>query len=303
MRKFIILLAGILIVMGASGCSRQAEASKSEPSVEEPSVTEPSAEEPSVAEPSEAAPSETEQPTVQESQETPEKQEGNRLTVSDEFEVSGIKDADAAGLFKDFLLGSETAEYNGDKASLGDLLMKSIDEYGYDSESGTMTEYINGNYAVHFAASEASESTLYVEIMNVMVGGTVYQIRIKNNALYINSVLNTGWSDSVSVYTNGIIGIYHGMHLPMVDYYFDATDSLMDIYDGSSRAKLLIFGPKSYFDTGYEEALSEYQEQAENVLVFDEEMTDEITAKRDKLLGISDNDAIEWTKLEIKDFS
>ena len=76
---------------------------------------------------------------------------------------------------------------------------------------------------------------------------------------------------------------------------------MIDIFDGSSKAKLLIFGPKSYFDTGFEEALSGYKEQAEEVLVFDEELTEDITAERDKLLGISDNDAKDWTKLEILD--
>ena len=60
---------------------------------------------------------------------------------------------------------------------------------------------------------------------------------------------------------------------------------------------MLIFGPKSYFDTGFEEALSEYQNKAEKVLVFDEEITDELTAERDGLLGISEADVIDWNKI------
>ncbi len=306
MRRIIILLTAALMVMGFAGCGKKE--SGAEPPVDTAAAvqeTESDSGTEAVEIPEEQVePEKTEEPEKQEEPEEPEQPadtEESKIKINDDFEVSGLKDQGAAGLFKEFLLGRETAEFNGDRASLWDLFMASFDEDTYDSENETLTENIAGNYAIHFAVSEASEPTLYIEIMNVMVAGTVYQIRIKGGSLFINSVLETGWSDSATVYSNGIMGIYHGMNLPVVDYYFDATEKIIDIYDGSSKAKLLIFGPKSFFDTDFDEALSAYQEQAENVLVFDEEMTEEITAKRDELLGISDSDAAEWTKLEVLD--
>ena len=227
----------------------------------------------------------------------------NILTVDGGFDVSAIKDKEAAEIFKNFLTSQCMADFDGKKASLGDLLMATFEVTGDDNADELMTDYLIDNYAVNFVISEVKEPVLYVEVRNVLVGGTVYQIKIKDKAPYVNSFLNTGWSDSTTVYTNGIIGIYHGMSLPTVDSYFDATDALVNIYDGKSKVKLIIFGPESAFDaTGYEEAFVEYTNQAENVLAFEDEITEDITEQRDKILGISDKDAIEWTKLAIVDF-
>ena len=225
------------------------------------------------------------------------------LTVDENIDVSYVKDADAAAIFKDFLQNKITAQRDGSEIYLEDMLIAQIDDYDYDSESETMTEYLVGNCAICYCISEVDEPVLYVEIMNLMVEGIVYQLKIKDGALYVNSVVSTGGSDSVSVYPNGLIGLYHGMHLPMIQYYYDGRDSLIDVYDNSNKVKLIVVGPKNYFDTGFEEAKAEYEAQAETVLFFEDELSGEICAQRDEILGIAaDDDLIIWKFVGVVDF-
>ncbi len=227
----------------------------------------------------------------------------NKLTVEDNIDLSYVKDTSAAGLFKQFLTDKAPATFNNEKVFLGDLLNQSFDEDSYDSGSQTIAEYLAENFAISYVVSEAKEPTLYLEIMNVMVEGAIYQIRIKDGGLYVNSNLDTGWSDSLSVYPNGMVGMYHGMHLPALEYYYDATDKLIDVVSGEGKAKLLIFGPKSYFEGDFDQALADYQEMADTVLAFEEDAVAEFGSQRDEVLKLSaDNDVIDWNRVTVTNF-
>ncbi len=225
------------------------------------------------------------------------------LTVAEDIDVSYVKDADAAAIFKDFLLNKTSADHDGNEIFLENMLIDQIDDYDYDSETETMTEYLVGNYAISYVISEVDEPVLYIEIMNVMVGGSVYQLKTRGSDLYVNNVIGTGWSDSVSVYPNGLISLYHGMHLPVIQYYYDGRDSLIDVYDNSNKVQLIVVGPKSYFDTDFEEAKAEYEKQADTVLFFEDESFEDTAAQRDEILGLAaDDDMIMWNKVTVVNF-
>lgn len=227
----------------------------------------------------------------------------NKITIEDNIDLSYVKDTSAAGLFKDFLSGNATAAFNGDNVSLGNLIATNIDLEEYGSEGQTMTEYLSDQCAISYAVSEASEPTLYLEIMNVMVEGAIYQIRINDGGLYVNSNLDTGWSDSLSVYPNGMLAVYHGMSLPTVEYFYDGTDKMLDIISGEGKAKLLIFGPKSYFETDFEQAKSDYEAMADTVLAYEDDPFAEFASERDDVVKMSaDNDLIEWKQIKVTSF-
>ncbi len=227
----------------------------------------------------------------------------NKMTVEDNIDLSYVTDTSAAGLFKDFMSGNAVAKFNGENVSLGSLIASDIDLEEAVSEGKTVAEYLGENVAISYVVSEASEPTLYVEIMNVMVEGYIYQIRIKDGGLYVNSNLDTGWSDSLSVYPNGMVGIYHGMNLPTVEYFYDATSKLMDVISGEGKAALLIFGPKSYFDTDFDQAKADYEAMADTVLAYEEDLYSEFASQRDEAVkGSADNDIIAWNQINVISF-
>ncbi len=227
----------------------------------------------------------------------------NKMTVEDNIDLSYVKDTSAAGLFKDFMSGNAVAKFNGENVSLGSLIASDIDLEEAVSEGKTVAEYLGENVAISYVVSEASEPTLYVEIMNVMVEGYIYQIRIKDGGLYVNSNLDTGWSDSLSVYPNGMVGVYHGMNLPTVEYFYDATSKLMDVISGEGKASLLIFGPKSYFDTDFDQAKADYEAMADTVLAYEEDPYSEFASQRDEAVkGSADNDIIAWNQINVISF-